>query len=125
MSKVAELKRLEAAHTATLQRIETLRKELAGVGKIVDHVRQEADKSGIDLLEICYALVPSLEPKVKGKKNSDGGEPARRQQRRLKRYENPNNGEIIETKGGNHRGLKEWKQQYGADVVESWATVVD
>ncbi|KLJ14716.1 transcriptional regulator, partial [Pseudomonas sp. TJI-51] len=26
----------------------------------------------------------------------------------------------IETKGGNHRQLKEWKQQYGADEVESW-----
>ncbi|MDG9812333.1 transcriptional regulator, partial [Pseudomonas juntendi] len=27
---------------------------------------------------------------------------------------------IIETKGGNHKLLKEWKAQYGADEVESW-----
>jgi hypothetical protein len=125
MSKIAELKRLEAAQTATLQRIETLRKELAGVGKIVDYVRQEADKSGIDLLEICYALMPALEPKVKGKKNADGAEPVRRQKRRLKRYENPQNGEIIETKGGNHRGLLEWKEKYGAETVEGWGKFVD
>ncbi|WP_373561863.1 hypothetical protein [Pseudomonas syringae] len=27
---------------------------------------------------------------------------------------------MIETKGGNHRALKEWKAEHGADVVESW-----
>ncbi|MCF5097806.1 transcriptional regulator, partial [Pseudomonas gessardii] len=25
-----------------------------------------------------------------------------------------------ETKGGNHRGLKAWKEQYGAATVDSW-----
>lgn len=40
--------------------------------------------------------------------------------RKVKVYKNPSNGEIIETKGGNHKGLKAWKQQYGSDVVEGW-----
>lgn len=44
--------------------------------------------------------------------------------RRIKQYKNPHNGEVIETKGGNHIGLKAWKTQYGNDVVESWATVL-
>lgn len=44
--------------------------------------------------------------------------------RRTKRYSNPNTGEVIETKGGNHNTLKEWKQQYGGDVVESWSEVL-
>lgn len=43
-----------------------------------------------------------------------------RSPRKVKVYKNPNNGEIIETKGGNHKGLKAWKQQYGSDVVEGW-----
>ncbi len=38
----------------------------------------------------------------------------------LKVYKNPNTGEVIETEGGNHRGLKEWKAEHGADVVEGW-----
>lgn len=45
--------------------------------------------------------------------------------RRVKRYQNPNNGEVIETKGGNHKTLKAWKEQYGSDKVESWATILD
>lgn len=38
----------------------------------------------------------------------------------VKQYKNPHNGEIIETKGGNHKLLKEWKAEYGSDVVEGW-----
>ncbi|NMY53410.1 histone-like nucleoid-structuring protein, MvaT/MvaU family [Pseudomonas sp. WS 5011] len=43
-----------------------------------------------------------------------------RRERALKRYKNPNNGEVVETKGGNHKVLKAWKEQYGAEKVESW-----
>lgn len=44
--------------------------------------------------------------------------------RAVKQYRNPHNGEVIETKGGNHKGLLQWKTQYGGDVVEGWATVL-
>ncbi|MBR7552292.1 DNA binding protein, partial [Mycobacterium tuberculosis] len=37
-------------------------------------------------------------------------------------YKNPHNGEIIETKGGNHKLLKEWKAEYGSDTVETWSS---
>jgi hypothetical protein len=40
----------------------------------------------------------------------------------VKQYKNPHNGEVIETKGGNHKLLKEWKAQYGAEEVESWVS---
>lgn len=45
-----------------------------------------------------------------------------RKPRDVKIYKNPNSGELIETKGGSHRQLKEWKNEFGADVVESWRT---
>lgn len=48
-----------------------------------------------------------------------------RQPRKVKTYKNPHNGEVIETKGGNHKILKEWKSQYGGDVVESWASIAE
>ena len=44
--------------------------------------------------------------------------------RKVKQYKNPHNGEIIETKGGNHKTLKEWKAKWGGDEVESWATLL-
>ncbi|WP_256219368.1 DNA binding protein, partial [Pseudomonas sp. NBRC 111133] len=38
----------------------------------------------------------------------------------VKVYKNPHSGEVVETKGGNQRTLKAWKNEYGAEVVESW-----
>ena len=45
--------------------------------------------------------------------------------RKVKQYKNPHTGEVIETKGGNHKTLKEWKGKWGADDVESWTTLLD
>ncbi|MFF7707111.1 histone-like nucleoid-structuring protein MvaT [Pseudomonas sp. NPDC007930] len=45
--------------------------------------------------------------------------------RKVKQYKNPHNGEVVETKGGNHKTLKEWKAKWGANEVESWATLLD
>lgn len=45
--------------------------------------------------------------------------------RRVKQYKNPHTGEVIETKGGNHKTLKEWKATWGADTVEGWAAVLE
>ncbi len=47
-----------------------------------------------------------------------------RRQRRTKRYTNPHTGGVIETRGGNHKELKEWKQQWGNETVESWAVTL-
>ncbi|MCS9086840.1 transcriptional regulator, partial [Pseudomonas aeruginosa] len=32
----------------------------------------------------------------------------------------PDTGEVVETKGGNHKVLKAWKEQYGAQTVDGW-----
>lgn len=48
-----------------------------------------------------------------------------RRPRRTKQYNNPHTGEVIETKGGNHKILKEWKAKWGGDTVESWVTLLD
>jgi hypothetical protein len=45
--------------------------------------------------------------------------------RKVKQYKNPHNGEVIETKGGNHKILKEWKAKWGGDEVEGWASLLD
>ncbi|AMS13129.1 H-NS histone [Pseudomonas chlororaphis] len=46
--------------------------------------------------------------------------PSTRKRRAVKVYRHPDSGEVVETKGGNHRLLKAWKQQYGVETVESW-----
>lgn len=42
--------------------------------------------------------------------------------RQAKVNKNPYTGEIVETKGGNHKKLKEWKADHSSDIVESWLT---
>lgn len=59
---------------------------------------------------------------TKGKTAKPAG--STRQPRKLKQFKNPHTGEVIETKGGNHKVLKEWKAEHGSETVESWATVV-
>ncbi len=66
-------------------------------------------------------VIAMLDPKAANKTaapTTKSGNP--RAARKVKQYKNPHNGEVIETKGGNHRGLKEWKAQYGAETVETW-----
>src|SRR5690554_4225582 len=69
-------------------------------------------------------VIAILDPGNKMAAPAKAAAPAKRA-RRVKRYKNPHNGDVIETKGGNHKMLKAWKEQYGADTVESWATILD
>jgi hypothetical protein len=48
-----------------------------------------------------------------------------RRKRKLKIYKNPNTGEVVETRGGNQKTLKAWKDQFGGDTVESWLVRVE
>lgn len=43
-----------------------------------------------------------------------------RRARTVKVYRNPLTGEIVESKGGNHKLLAAWKAQFGHEEVESW-----
>lgn len=43
-----------------------------------------------------------------------------RRERAVKIYKKTNTGEVVETKGGNHKVLKAWKAEYGADAVDAW-----
>lgn len=50
-----------------------------------------------------------------------GPERVTRRARTVRVYKNPYSGEIVETKGGNHKTLKAWEAERGGDEVESWA----
>ncbi len=73
-------------------------------------------------------IIALLDPEAKASKAARSTSAAKttgtKRARKVKQYKNPHNGEIIETKGGNHKTLKEWKAKWGGDVVESWATLL-
>lgn len=118
MSKLAEFRAAEKALQEQLAQLESLKKD-AGLKKEIEF--EEKLKAlmatyGKSLREIILILDPS-----QGKAGTPAANaPKTRRARVVKVYQNPHTGELIETKGGNHRGLKAWKEQYGAATVDSW-----
>ncbi|MNE44365.1 hypothetical protein D3C80_1385870 [compost metagenome] len=71
----------------------------------------------MNLRQVITILDPSKGLSVSTASASSG---VQRKLREVKRYKNPHSGEVVETKGGNHKILKQWKQEHGSDTVESW-----
>ena len=44
----------------------------------------------------------------------------KRKPRKLKVFKNPETGETVETRGGNHKILKAWKAQYSLNKIDDW-----
>lgn len=114
MSKLAEFREAERQlkeQLALLEKLKndsSLKKEL----EFKDQLQALMDQYGMNLRNV----IEILDPQGPG----ETAPATQRRSRQLKTYKNPHNGETIETKGGNHKTLKAWKQQYGADTVESW-----
>ncbi|WP_282282199.1 histone-like nucleoid-structuring protein, MvaT/MvaU family [Pseudomonas sp. PS02302] len=119
MSLIQEYRQTEAAIEEMKQRLEQLnsderlQKELEFEKKL-RALLSEHSKSLRDVIAI-------LDPNAGGKTKNNAAQPtAQRRARTLKRYKHPETGEVIETKGGNHKVLKAWKSEHGADTVEGW-----
>ncbi|MGK9059948.1 histone-like nucleoid-structuring protein, MvaT/MvaU family [Pseudomonas asiatica] len=121
MSRLAEFRQLEqklAAQLAELEEMKSsseLQREIAFETKLRDLLAEY----GCSLRDVINILDPQASRRAVA---SSVDERAPRRARKVKQYKNPHNGEIIETKGGNHKLLKEWKAEYGADEVEGWLT---
>lgn len=117
MSRLAEFRAAEKALQEQLAQLESLKND-AGLKKEIEFEQKlqalmsTYDKSLRDVIAI-------LDPNPSAATATPAG-PKRRRARVVKVYHNPHTGELIETKGGNHRGLKSWKEQYGAETVDSW-----
>jgi hypothetical protein len=75
--------------------------------------------------EYSYSLkdvINLLDPQSRRRAPAVESKSGTRKPRQVKVYKNPHTGEVVETKGGNHKTLKEWKAEYGSDTVESWLT---
>ncbi|AJQ46190.1 MULTISPECIES: histone-like nucleoid-structuring protein, MvaT/MvaU family [Pseudomonas] len=120
MSRLVEYRQLEQKLAAQLAELEALK----GSSELQSEIEFETKLCGL-LGEYGYSLrdiINILDPQANRRSAPVVAEKAPRRERQVKQYKNPNNGEIIETKGGNHKLLKEWKAEYGADTVESWLT---
>ena len=104
------------ARLQSLSADDKLQKELEFEGKL-RALMAEYQKS-------LPSIIAILDPEAKsGKITRASKTTGTKRARKIKQYKNPNSGEVIETKGGNHKVLKEWKAKWGSDVVESWVTL--
>ncbi|QXG50015.1 histone-like nucleoid-structuring protein, MvaT/MvaU family [Pseudomonas viridiflava] len=121
MSKLAEFRLLERKLAEQLKELDALKGD-EGLKKEIEfetRLRNLLADYGFSLKNVMAVLDPhAAAPRVKADKPV--AERKTRRARVIKVFKNPETGEVVETKGGNHRTLKEWKAKYGADVVESW-----
>ena len=66
-------------------------------------------------------VINLLAPESAANKATNSG----KSKRRLKRYTNPHTNEEIETRGGNNKTVRNWKEAYPNDDVDSWAEFVE
>lgn len=118
LSKLAEFRAAEKALKEQIAQLEALKSDTRLKKEIeFERALQDLMKAyGKGLGDIIAILAPN-------QSNLTSTAPKQRRPRVVKVYRNPHTGERIETKGGNHRGLKAWKEQYGADTVDSWLQV--
>jgi hypothetical protein len=120
MSKLAEFRQLEKHLAEQLQALEALKGD-AGLKQEIEFetkLRALLAKYGYSLKDVIGLLGPQAgrrAPAIELK-------PGTRKPRQVKIYKNPKTGEVVETKGGNHKILKEWKAEHGSATVESWLT---
>ncbi|EJN34384.1 histone-like nucleoid-structuring protein, MvaT/MvaU family [Pseudomonas sp. GM80] len=121
MSRLAEYRKLEQQLASQMAELESMKND-SGLQKEIEFetkLRKLLSEYGRSLPDVISLLDPQA-----GRRKGKGVEPARatRRPREVKVYKHPETGETVETKGGNHRLLKQWKQKHGADKVETWRT---
>lgn len=121
MSRLAEFRKLEQQLALQLAELESLKND-SGLKKEIEFETKLRDLLG----EYGYSLkniINMLDPQASTRRAPAPAETkSARKPRQLKQYKNPHSGEVVETKGGNHKILKEWKAEYGSTTVESWLT---
>lgn len=117
MHKEQQLKQLQA-ELDRLQNDDRLKAELEFKEKL-ETLMREFDKSAAQVIAL-------LDPQgSRGAAAKPAGTTGVRRKRKLKIYKHPKTGEVVETRGGNHKTLKAWKDEHGSDTVESWVVRVE
>lgn len=119
MSKLAEFRQLEQHLAEQLKALEVLKNDsgLQAEIEFEGKLRDLLGAYGKSLRDVISILDPQASRRTVQAPAASKGV---RRPRAVKVYKNPHNGEIVETKGGNHKTLKAWKGKWGSDEVESW-----
>lgn len=118
MSRLAEFRQLEKHLAEQLAALEAMKGD-EGLKKEVEFetkLRELLAQYGYSLRNV----IAILDPQTSNRASEPEVPKSARKPRSVKIYKNPRSGEVVETKGGNHKTLKAWKAEHGSDEVESW-----
>lgn len=117
MSRLAEFRKLEEQLALQLAELEAMKSDgaLQKEMEFEDKLRALMAEYNINLGGLINILDPQASRAPRAAASTD-----KRRERKVKLYKNPHTGEVVETKGGNHKILKAWKAEFGNDEVESW-----
>jgi hypothetical protein len=118
MSRLAEYRKLEQQLAQQLAELESMKSD-SGLKKEMEFenkLRALLGEYGFSLKDVINLLDPQVHRRAPATEAKAGT----RKPRQVKVYKNPHTGEVVETKGGNHKTLKDWKSQHGSSTVESW-----
>lgn len=101
-----------AEELSKLEDDQALKQELEFENRVKD-LMSEFEKNPRDVLQILAVIDPSLA--TEGSTTT-----STRAKRPLKTFKNPHTGEVVRTRGGNHKTLKDWREKYGKDEVAKW-----
>ena len=119
MQSITKKARMEAALAKLKIEIENLEKSKSYKNEqsLIRGVEKLLHKFGKTKAELIAYLSDRKTTKVTAKKAESTNT---RKRRKLKIYQNPLTNETIETRGGNHKILKAWKNQYPTQNIEEW-----
>lgn len=115
--KQKELERLKD-ELARLESSEELKQEL----EFKQTIQDVLETYGKTIDDAIRAVSPN-HPYFRGVAQAPAVRAVRRP-RATRCFTNPHTGESFETKGGNHKVLKAWKEQYGNETVEGWGVII-
>ena len=119
MQSITKKVQMEAALAKLKKEIENLEKSESYKNEqsLIRGVEKLLHKFGKTKAELIDYLSDGKTTKVTTKKPESTNT---RKRRKLKIYLNPLTNETIETRGGNHKILKAWKNQYPTQNIEEW-----
>jgi len=120
MQMEQQLKQLQS-ELDKLQNDDRLKAELEFKDKL-EALMREYGKSAADVIALLDPKPAATSARSAAPSPAGGGA---RRKRKLKIYKNPHTGEVVETRGGNQKTLKAWKDQHGSETVESWLVRVE
>ncbi|WP_431688829.1 histone-like nucleoid-structuring protein, MvaT/MvaU family [Hahella sp. NBU794] len=113
MNKLSAYIEAKAAYENLKRKIEALESD-ESVKKTLEFqkkLQDLMDKYGVSKEEVVRMWNKDEKPSATDK---------RRGVRPLKVYKNPHTGEVVKTRGGNHKVLNEWRGKHGKETVDSW-----